>query len=36
MTKGKPISEDLRWTIVRMARLVDLDAVSMYTDVSRR
>lgn len=34
MAKGKPISEDLRWTIVRMVRLVDMDAVCMYTDVS--
>lgn len=31
----KPISEDLRWTIVRMARLVDLDVISVYTEVSR-
>jgi hypothetical protein len=36
MTSGKHISEDLRWTIVRMARLVDLDAISLYTDLSRR
>jgi hypothetical protein len=24
MTKGKPVSEDIRWAIVRMARLVSL------------
>ena len=36
MTQGKPVSEDLRWAIVRMARLIDLEAISTYTDVSRR
>ena len=36
MPKGKPISEDLRWTIVRMARLVKIESISGYTDVSQR
>ncbi|KAJ7659663.1 Homeodomain-like protein [Mycena polygramma] len=37
MTKGKPISEDLRWTIVRMHSLgISLAKISVYTDVSKR
>jgi hypothetical protein len=36
MPKGKPISEDLQWAIVRMARLVKIESISSYTDVSQR
>jgi hypothetical protein len=36
MTRGKPVSEDLRRAIVRMARTVNLDLLSTYTDISRR
>jgi hypothetical protein len=36
MTRGKPVSEDLRRVIVRMARTVNLDLLSTYTDISRR
>ena len=36
MTWGKPVSEDLRWMIVWMSRLVWPDIISTYTDVSLR
>jgi hypothetical protein len=36
MTRGKPVSRDLRWVIVCMARTVNLDLLSTYTDISRR
>ncbi|KAJ7138028.1 Homeodomain-like protein [Mycena epipterygia] len=37
MPKGKPISEDLRWAIVRMHALgVKISTICTYTDVSRR
>ncbi len=36
MGKGKLILEDLRWAIVRMSLLLPVDAIAMYTDVSRR
>lgn len=36
MPKGQPISEDLRWAIVRMTRLVKIESISSYTDVSQR
>ncbi|KAJ7643016.1 Homeodomain-like protein [Mycena polygramma] len=37
MAKGKPISEDLRWTIVRMNTAgVSIATISGYTDISRR
>ncbi|KAJ7161101.1 Homeodomain-like protein [Mycena filopes] len=37
MTKGKPITEDLRWAIVRMHHLgVKVDTIALYTDVSKR
>lgn len=36
MPKGVVVSEDLRWAIVRMAPLVSIDAISLYTNVSRR
>ncbi|KAJ7840138.1 Homeodomain-like protein [Mycena leptocephala] len=37
MGKGKPISEDLRWAIVRMYTLgVSIGRISAYTDVSKR
>jgi hypothetical protein len=37
MGKGKPISEDLRWAIVRMHTLgVSIGRISAYTDVSKR
>jgi hypothetical protein len=36
MPKGIQVSEDLRWAIVRMAPLVSIDIISLYTNVSRR
>lgn len=33
--KGKSISEDLAWTIIRMAPLVALDEIEAYTSVSK-
>ncbi|KAJ7907488.1 hypothetical protein B0H13DRAFT_1580727, partial [Mycena leptocephala] len=37
MAKGKPISEDLRWAIVRMNTLgISIDTIRLYTDVSKR
>ncbi|KAJ7811184.1 Homeodomain-like protein [Mycena leptocephala] len=37
MAKGKPISEDLQWAIVRMNSLgISIEKISVYTDVSRR
>ncbi|KAJ7769095.1 Homeodomain-like protein [Mycena maculata] len=37
MPKGKPISEDLRWAIVRMHAFgVKISTICTYTDVSRR
>lgn len=33
--KGKSISEDLAWTIVRMAPLVGLAEIEAYTSVSK-
>jgi transposase len=37
MAKGKPISEDLRWAIVRMNSLgISIEKISVYTDVSKR
>ncbi|KAJ7210316.1 hypothetical protein B0H12DRAFT_1079714 [Mycena haematopus] len=36
MPKGKPISVDLRWAIVRMHPLFSLDKLAAYTGVSSR
>ncbi|KAJ6585530.1 hypothetical protein B0H19DRAFT_1059746 [Mycena capillaripes] len=37
MTKGKPITKDLRWAIVRMHSLgVPVEKIWIYTDVSKR
>ncbi|KAJ7347840.1 hypothetical protein DFH08DRAFT_699101 [Mycena albidolilacea] len=37
MTKGRPISEDLRWAIIRMDSLrVPIDKIARYTDISER
>ncbi|KAK7064443.1 Homeodomain-like protein [Favolaschia claudopus] len=37
MTKGKPISEDLRWAIVRMHTLgIHVERIAQYTDISKR
>lgn len=36
MGKGKQISEDLRWVIVRMASVLTVDTIAVYTNVSRR
>ncbi|KAJ7266435.1 Homeodomain-like protein [Mycena haematopus] len=37
MAKGRPISQDLRWAIVRMHGAgVSIKAITAYTDISRR
>jgi hypothetical protein len=36
MAKGKRISDDLRWAIVRMAPFMDISAIARFTNVSRR
>lgn len=36
MHRGRKISEDLRWAIVRMAPFIDIDRISVWTGVSRR
>ena len=36
MPQGKRISEDLRWAVVRMALIVDIDILATYTNVSPR
>ena len=36
MPQGKHISEDLRWAIVRMAPIIDIDILATYTNVSPR
>lgn len=36
MTRGKLISEDLRWAIVRSCQFLHIDFVSMCTNVSKR
>jgi hypothetical protein len=35
MAKGRPISEDLGWAIVRMAPFLNLDCIAMFVNVSR-
>lgn len=36
MARGKRVSEDLRWTIVRMAEFEEIDTISAYTNTSKR
>ncbi len=36
MGKGKEISEDLRWVVVRMASLLPIETITVYTNISRR
>lgn len=36
MGRGKEISEDLRWVLVRMASILPVETVSIYTNISRR
>lgn len=36
MGKGKEISEDLRWCVIRMASVLAIDTISVYTNISRR
>lgn len=36
MGKGKEISEDLRWVVVRMASLLPITTITVYTNISRR
>lgn len=36
MGKGKEISEDLRWVVVRMASLLAIETITVYTNISRR
>jgi hypothetical protein len=36
MTKGRPISWDIQWVVVRMSRTVPLQEIAVYTDISIR
>lgn len=36
MPKGKVISDDLRWTVIRMHEREDVETISAYTGVSKR
>jgi hypothetical protein len=33
---GKPISEDMQWTIIRLSTAMSREDIAMYTDVSLR
>ncbi len=36
MGKGKEISEDLRWVVIRMASVLPIETITVYTNISRR
>ncbi len=36
MGKGKEISEDLRWVVIRMASLLPIQTITIYTNISHR
>ncbi len=36
MVRGKAYSEDLRWVVVRMASILPVESISVYTNISQR
>ncbi len=36
MVKGKEYSEDLRWVVVRMASILSVETIAVYTNISQR
>ncbi|KAJ7139631.1 hypothetical protein C8R44DRAFT_727656 [Mycena epipterygia] len=36
MTRGRPLSQDLRWSLLKMARTHDINTISRLTGVGKR
>jgi hypothetical protein len=36
MTRGRPVSDDIQWTIIRLSAIMPSHEISGYTDTSER